>query len=291
MGTTVVSIGVAPLSSWGIRPGTPISVLHRRLRYVEVVICHYPMPLVTTHWPALAPAFWPAGKNGGKSMGAGCPKSRRPGGTGRLIPQQWLAHTTAPRVHPADRRRLDLVIYGATPLSGALCCDAALVADGPATAVRGHTTAVRGHKRRRNASSRRAPQARQLPRAQRWGPAAPGGSRRLVGGRWNDGAQRLLRDLVRVRAGQQQARSLDQLLLPADAGGPSRHPLCQLREANEDCFQACPRAVTHFRSDPPNADNVLPKYTKDDLFGILHLWFRNGSLASNRCQVSFGRLG
>ena len=36
-------------------------------------------------------------------------------------------HTTAPHVDPADRRRLDLVIYGATPLGGALCCDATSV--------------------------------------------------------------------------------------------------------------------------------------------------------------------
>ena len=38
-----------------------------------------------------------------------------------------LVRTTAPGV-PADRRRLDLVVYGATPRQGALCCDATLVA-------------------------------------------------------------------------------------------------------------------------------------------------------------------
>ena len=43
------------------------------------------------------------------------------------MPQQWLAHTTAPGVASDDRRRLDLVIYGATPLGGAICCDATLV--------------------------------------------------------------------------------------------------------------------------------------------------------------------
>ena len=32
---------------------------------------------------------------------------------GRVVPQQWLAQTTAPGVAPRDRRRLDLVIYGA----------------------------------------------------------------------------------------------------------------------------------------------------------------------------------
>ena len=49
------------------------------------------------------------------------------GADGQVVPPQWLAHTTAPRVDPSDRRRLDLVIYGATPLGGALCCDATLV--------------------------------------------------------------------------------------------------------------------------------------------------------------------
>ena len=35
--------------------------------------------------------------------------------------------TTAPGVPADDRRRLDLVVYGATPRGGALCCDATLV--------------------------------------------------------------------------------------------------------------------------------------------------------------------
>ena len=45
-----------------------------------------------------------------------------------MVPRQWLVNTTAPGVAPDDRRRLDLVIYGAAPLGGALCCDATLVA-------------------------------------------------------------------------------------------------------------------------------------------------------------------
>ena len=40
------------------------------------------------------------------------------------MPQQWLAHSTAPGVASDDRRRLDLVMYEATPLRGAICCDA-----------------------------------------------------------------------------------------------------------------------------------------------------------------------
>ena len=49
------------------------------------------------------------------------------GPEGQVVPQQWLAHTTAPGVPPQDRRRLDLVVYGATTRDGALCCDATLV--------------------------------------------------------------------------------------------------------------------------------------------------------------------
>ena len=48
------------------------------------------------------------------------------GADGQVIPQQWLAHTTAPDVGAEDRRRLDLLVYGATPHGGALCCDATL---------------------------------------------------------------------------------------------------------------------------------------------------------------------
>jgi len=50
------------------------------------------------------------------------------GADGQVVPQQWLSNTTAPGVAPDDRRCLDLVIcYGASPMGGALCCDATLV--------------------------------------------------------------------------------------------------------------------------------------------------------------------
>ena len=45
----------------------------------------------------------------------------------RVVPQQWLANTTAPGVAADDRRRLDFVIYGAAARGEALCCDATLV--------------------------------------------------------------------------------------------------------------------------------------------------------------------
>ena len=50
------------------------------------------------------------------------------GPEGQVVPQQWLVRTSARDVDPADRRRLDLVVYGATPLGEAFfCCDVTLV--------------------------------------------------------------------------------------------------------------------------------------------------------------------
>ena len=54
---------------------------------------------------------------------------------GRVVPQQSLAQTTAPGVAPDDRRRLDLVIYGASGRGEALCCDVTLVS--PLTGIVG----------------------------------------------------------------------------------------------------------------------------------------------------------
>ena len=53
--------------------------------------------------------------------------SSQPGCLGAGCPQQWLAHTTAPNVGAQDRRRLDLIVYGALSIGGAQCCDATLV--------------------------------------------------------------------------------------------------------------------------------------------------------------------
>ena len=59
------------------------------------------------------------------------------GPEGRVVPQQWLSRTTAPAVSPDDRRRLDLVVYGATERGEALCCDATLVSPVRSTRRRG----------------------------------------------------------------------------------------------------------------------------------------------------------
>eukprot|EP00439_Symbiodinium_sp_Y106_P043359 s3366_g5.t1 len=98
--------------------------------------------------------------------------------------------------HPDDRRRLDLVVYGAAPLGGALCCDATLVSPLSRTglpqpcAAAHDGAALRVAERRKRAAY----------------PELNGGPQQLVvlgsevGGRWNAGAHQLLRDLVRVRA-------------------------------------------------------------------------------------------
>ena len=119
------------------------------------------------------------------------------GPEGQVVPQQWLVHTTAPGGQAADRRRLDLVVYGATPQGGALCCDATLVspltrAGAPhAGAATTSGTALRTAERRKRHA---------YPELLR------GGAQQLlvlaseVGGRWNADALTLVQQLVRLRA-------------------------------------------------------------------------------------------
>ena len=45
-------------------------------------------------------------------------ESEAVGAEGQVVPQQWLAHTTATGVPTEDRRRLDLVVYGSTANGG-----------------------------------------------------------------------------------------------------------------------------------------------------------------------------
>ena len=119
------------------------------------------------------------------------------GPEGQVVPQQWLVHTTAPGVPADDRRRLDLIVYGATPLGLALCCDATLVSPLTRTglpqpcAAETDGAALRVAERRKRAA---------------YPELARGGPQRLVvlgaevGGRWNGGALRFVRDLLRLRA-------------------------------------------------------------------------------------------
>ena len=48
-------------------------------------------------------------------------------GLRQVTSQHWLAHSSAAAVHPADRRRLDFVVYAAKWRGKALCCDVTLV--------------------------------------------------------------------------------------------------------------------------------------------------------------------
>jgi hypothetical protein len=119
------------------------------------------------------------------------------GPEGRVVPQQWLARTTAPGVPPQDRRRLDLVIYGATRLGEALCCDVTLVsplrADGrphPGAADR-DGAAIQVARRRKRA---------RYPELLRAGPQRLVVLAAEVGGRWCEEAAELVRALVRLRA-------------------------------------------------------------------------------------------
>ena len=119
------------------------------------------------------------------------------GPEGHVVPQQWLVNTTAPGIAPDDRRRLDLVIYGATPLGGALCCDATLVSpltrDGEAHpgAAAQDGVVLRTAYRRKQAT---------------YPELATGGAQELcvlgceVGGRWDADAVKLVQRLVALRA-------------------------------------------------------------------------------------------
>ena len=119
------------------------------------------------------------------------------GAEGHVVPQQWLSHTSAPGVPTSDRRRLDLVVYGASPQGLALCCDATLVSPiTGASAPHPRADHTPGIALRMAESRKRAT----YPELQR------GGGQRLfvlaveVGGRWKDDSQALVRQLVRVRA-------------------------------------------------------------------------------------------
>ena len=94
------------------------------------------------------------------------------GPEGQVVPQQWLAHTTAPGVQPPDRRRLDLVVYGATTRGGALCCDATLVSP----LKDGSPSALRRPSRWGRPAGCRASQAGSLPRAHARRPANTAGA-------------------------------------------------------------------------------------------------------------------
>ena len=123
--------------------------------------------------------------------------AREAGAEGQVVPQQWLAHTTATGVPADDRRRLDLVVYEATANGGALCCDATLVS--PLTRT-GHPhpctvevdeAALKVAERRKHCT---------YPELARGRPQKLLVLGSEIGGHWSTAAQGFVRDLVRLRA-------------------------------------------------------------------------------------------
>ena len=119
------------------------------------------------------------------------------GPEGRVVPQQWLAHTNAAGVSHTDRRRLDLVIHGASPSGQAFCCDATLVSPLSRTGAPVHGAAARDGAALRAAEERKR---------RRYPEVCAAGPQRLlvlgteVGGRWSPDALHLVRRLLRLRA-------------------------------------------------------------------------------------------
>ena len=103
------------------------------------------------------------------------------GAEGQVLPQPWLANTTA-NVPAHDRRRLDMVVYGADPLGRAQCCDVTLVSPisrvgqpQPRADVRDGACVRRARRRKR----------RVYPELLRGGPHALVVLAGEIGGRWH----------------------------------------------------------------------------------------------------------
>ena len=124
------------------------------------------------------------------------------GPEGRVVPQQWLNRTTAPGVPPEDRRRLDLVVHGATALGVALCCDVTVVSPLTSTGRPLPRAATHDGTALQLARARKHRRYPELLRA--------GGHRFLVlgaelGGRWDQECHDLVRTLLAVRAQREPA--------------------------------------------------------------------------------------
>ena len=120
-------------------------------------------------------------------------------GQGQVVAQQWLANTTAAGPDPSDRRRLDMVIYGLSPLGRVLCCDATLVSP-----VHRNGRAQR-HTARRDGEALRRAEERKKRRYQEV-LDSPGAELVVlaaeVGGRWIDDCSWLAKQFLKVRVAQ-----------------------------------------------------------------------------------------
>ena len=181
------------------------------------------------------------------------------GPEGRVVPQQWLANTTAPGVAADDRRQLDFVIYGAaarcrTRRGPMLRRDPRVPRP---TRWQPHCRSARAGWGRTVVGT--APQARPLPRACSRGSASPVRSGRRDRGRWNDDSQHFVQRLVALRA-----RRAPATLRGAASQGWARRWWGVLAVAAQRA--ACSAVLGIWTMPPlPNADSELP------LAEVLHL--------------------
>ena len=151
------------------------------------------------------------------------------GGNGQVVAQQWLCNTTAPGVHARDRRRLDLVVYGASSRGETLCCDATVVSP----------LRRDGRDRPRAAAEDGASLAHARRRKERTYPELGQHGTSLVvlgcegGGRWKDEALDFVRRLARLRAAQAPA-----ILRARVASAYTRRWWCLLGIAVQDALAA-----------------------------------------------------
>ena len=183
------------------------------------------------------------------------------GAEGQVVPQQWLAHTTAAGVPADDRRRLDLVVYGATANGGALCCDATLVS--PLTRTgHPHPCAVEVDGAVLQVAERR--KRCTYPELARGGPQKLVVLGSEIGGRWSTAAQRFVCDLVRLRA----LRAPPAVRDAASSGWARRwwgalSVAVQLAVASTALGRAWPAAPLPGPSDGPALDRVLDLATNE----------------------------
>ena len=119
------------------------------------------------------------------------------GAEGQVVPQQWVSNLAGLRVSHNDRWRLDMVVYGTSPLGEVLCCDAAVVS--PLTRTgQPHPGAATVDGKQLSVARRR--KDRIYPELKRSGPC------RLVvlacetGGRWSAECTEFVKRLVAMRA-------------------------------------------------------------------------------------------
>ena len=171
------------------------------------------------------------------------------GADGQVVPQQWLAHTTA-AISSQDRRRLDFVVYGADPRGRVLCCDATLVSpvcrDG---SVHARADSEAGVCMRRACRRKRRRYSELL---------QPGPEELVVlacevGGRWHRAAIEFVKRLVTIRV-----RRAPRLLRASAAQAWSRRWWSLLSVACQDVVSASLVEGRHAPSTSPAGFNEPP---------------------------------